>query len=55
MLEYTKGVTRSYKSKEDKQYNHQQKKDKNTNNDLQSTTQKTKDWGIWTLLENRNG
>ena len=30
------------KSKKDTQYNGQQKKDKKTNNDLQSTTQKTK-------------
>ena len=38
--EDTKGVIRSHKSKA-RQYNNQQKKDKRTNNELQSTTQKT--------------
>ena len=42
MLEDTKGAIRSYKSK-DREYNGQMKKDKWTNNDLQNTTQKTKD------------
>jgi hypothetical protein len=32
----------------DRQYNDQQKKDKETNNGRQKTTQKTKDWVIWT-------
>jgi hypothetical protein len=40
--EDTKGVIRSCKSK-DRQCNVQKKKDKRTNNDLQYTTQKTKD------------
>jgi hypothetical protein len=43
-FEDTKGVIRIHKSKKDRQYNSQKKKDKRTNNDLQSTTQKTKDW-----------
>ena len=38
----TKGQTMIYKQK-DKQYNGQKKKDQGTNNDLQHTTQKTKD------------
>ena len=33
------------KSKRNRQYNDQKKKDKRTNNDLLNTTQKTKDWG----------
>ena len=37
------GVIRIRKSKKDRQHNSQKKKDKRTNNDLQSTTQKTKD------------
>ena len=40
-LEDTKGVNRSRKSK-DRQYNGQKKMDQRTNNDVQSTTQKTK-------------
>ena len=36
-------VIRSRISKEDRQYYGQKKKDKRTNNDLQNTTQKTKD------------
>ena len=40
----TKGVIRSRNSKQDKQYNVQNnKKDKRTNKNLQSTTHKTKD------------
>jgi hypothetical protein len=42
-FEDTKGITRSHKSKNDRQYNGQKTKDKMTNNDLQNTTQKTKD------------
>jgi hypothetical protein len=38
------------KGQEDKQHNDQRKKDKKTNNDLQNTTQKTKDWTTWTPL-----
>ena len=45
MFENTKGATRSRKSK-DRQYNCQMKKDKWTNNDVQNTTQKTKDPGV---------
>jgi hypothetical protein len=41
-FEYTKGVIKSRKSK-DRQYNGQQKKDKETNTDLQNITQKHKD------------
>ena len=39
----TKGVIISRISKRDNQNNGQKKKDKRTNNDLQSTTQKAKD------------
>jgi hypothetical protein len=39
----TKGVIKNCKSKKDIQYNGQKKKVKRTNNDLQNTTQKTKD------------
>ena len=42
MFKDTNGIIRSRKSK-DRQYNGQKKKDKRTNNDLQNTTQKTKD------------
>ena len=38
-----KGIIRSRKSKNDTQDNDQVKKDKMTNNELQSTTQNTKD------------
>jgi len=41
----------SRKSKKDKQHNGQKKKDKRTNNDLQNTTQKTKDWATQTPLK----
>ena len=41
-FEDTKGIIRIHKSK-DRQHNGQKKKDKRTNNDLQNTTQKTKD------------
>jgi hypothetical protein len=40
-LEETKWVVKSRKLKNDRQCNHQMKKDKKTNNDLQSTLQKT--------------
>jgi hypothetical protein len=40
----TKGVIRSCKSKNDRPYNGNKKKDKRTNNNLQNTTQKTIDW-----------
>ena len=39
-FDYTKGVIRIRKSKKDRQHNDQYK---NTNNDLQNTTQKAKD------------
>ena len=41
-FEDTKGIIRIRKSK-DRQHNGQKKMDKKTNNDLQKTTQKTKD------------
>ena len=41
-FEDTKGLTKIHKWK-DRQYNGQKKKDKRANNDLLSTTQKTKD------------
>ena len=40
-FEYTKGINRSRKTKE-RQYN-DKTKNKDTNNDIQNTTQKTKD------------
>jgi hypothetical protein len=42
-FEDTKGVIKRRKSKKDRQYNGQMKKDKNANDDLQNITQKTKD------------
>jgi hypothetical protein len=42
-FEDTKEVIRIRNSKSDKQHNSQKKKDKRTNNDLQSTTQKFRD------------
>jgi len=42
-FEDTKVVIRICKSKKDGQHNDQKKRDKRTNNDLQNTTQKTKD------------
>ena len=42
-FEDTKGVIRSRKSKKYRQHNGQKNYDKRTNNDLQNTTQKTKD------------
>jgi hypothetical protein len=50
-FEDTKGITRSHKSKNDRQYNGQKTKDKMTNNDLQNTTQKTKDWVTQTPIK----
>ena len=53
-FEYNKRVIRSHISKKDKQYigpNGQKKKDNRTNNDLQSSTQKTKDWATRTPLK----
>jgi len=49
-FEDTKGIIRIHKSK-DRQYNSQNKKDNWTNNDLQSTTQKTRDRATRTLLK----
>jgi hypothetical protein len=43
IVEDTKGVTRLRKSKKDRQHNGQKKKNKTANNDLQNTSQKTKD------------
>jgi len=40
-FEDNKGVIRDRKSKKDRQYNGQKKKNKMTNNGLQSSTQKT--------------
>ena len=45
-FEDTKGEIRIRKSKKNRQYNGQKKRDKKTNNDLQSITQKTKDRAI---------
>ena len=42
-FEVTKGVTGSHKSKKTDNVMTTRKKDKETNNDLQNTTQKTKD------------
>jgi len=58
MFEDTKGILRGRKFEEgqtiqwpkDRQYNGQKKKDKGTNNNLQNTTQKTKDLAKRTLL-----
>ena len=47
-----KRVIRIRKSKKDRQYNGQKKQEnKRTNNDLQNTTQKTKDWSTRTPLK----
>jgi len=47
LFEDAKGVIRSRKSRNGTQYNGKgQTKDKKTNNDLQNTTQKTKDYVI---------
>ena len=50
VLEDTKGLTRSSKSK-DRQHNGQKNKDKRTNNDLWNITQKTKDRATQTPLK----
>ena len=42
-LEYTKGIFRIPISKNDRPHNDKEKKSKRTNNDLQNTTQKTKE------------
>jgi len=42
-FEDTKELIRSLKSKKDRQYNDYKKREKGTNNDLQNTTQITKD------------
>ena len=52
-VEDTKGVIRRRKSKEDRQYNGQRKRDKRTNNDLQNITQKTKDRATGIVLKTR--
>jgi hypothetical protein len=49
-FEDTKGVIRIRKSKKNRQHNREKKKYKRTNNDLQSTTQKTKDL-IFTMVK----
>jgi hypothetical protein len=51
MFKHTKWVIRSHKSKKDRQFNGQKKKNKSVNNDLQNATQKTKDWATRTLLK----
>ena len=49
---YTKSLKiRDRKSKKNRQYDGQTKKDIATNNHLQNITQKTKDWAIWTPLK----
>jgi len=42
-FEVTKGLIKSRKSKKDREYNVQKKNSKARNNDLQNTTQKSKD------------
>jgi hypothetical protein len=49
----TKKIIRSCKSKNYRQYNGQKKQDKMTSNDLQNTTQKTKNLATRTQLKNR--
>ena len=49
-FEDTKVVIRSHKSNKDRQHNDQRKRGKGHNN-LQSTTQKTKDWAFQTPLK----
>jgi hypothetical protein len=50
-FEDTKGIIRIHNSKKDRQCNSQNKKDNWTNNDLQNTTQKTRDRATHTLLK----
>jgi hypothetical protein len=47
-FEDTKGVIRRHKSKQDRQYNGQIKKNKKTNDDLQNTMQKITGWATRT-------
>jgi hypothetical protein len=48
-----KGVIRIRKSKKDRQHNGPKKRDKRTNNNLQNTTQKTKDWAAGASIKPR--
>jgi len=50
-FEDTKELIRSLKSKKDRQYNDYNKREKGINNDLQNTTQKTKDLATLTPLK----
>jgi hypothetical protein len=50
-FEDSKGVIRNRKSKNDRQYNGQKKKEIGTKNELQNTTEKTKDRATQTLLK----
>ena len=50
-FEESKGVIRNRKSKNDRQYNGQKKKEIGTKNELQNTTEKTKDRATQTLLK----
>jgi hypothetical protein len=56
-FEGNKEVIRRSKSRKDIQYNGQNTiiKDKKTNNNIQNTTQKTKDWATRTPLKTRSG
>ena len=47
----TEGNQKPFQSKKDRQKNGQKIKDQRTNNDLQNTTQKTKDWVMQTPLK----
>jgi hypothetical protein len=47
----TKGIIRICKSRKNRQHNGQKKNDKMTNNDLQNTTHRTKDWVTRTPLK----
>ena len=49
-MQWSKGIIRSRRSKKNRQHNGQKKEDKRTNDSLQYTTQKTKDWPTWTSL-----
>jgi len=48
------GIIRTRKSKKDRQYNDQKKKEKRTNNDKQSIAQKIKDRAKRTPLKTRD-
>jgi len=52
-MKTTKKIISSIKSKADRQYIGQTKKDKNTNHGKQNNTQKTKDWATWNPLKSR--